>query len=260
MWERLERRFQRWAVPDLTRLLVAGQVLLYIAGQMGAPIHERGAFIPELALAGQWWRFLSFIFIPPLANPLFAFFAWYLFYLMGSALEGRWGALRYDLFLLAGYALTVAAALLVPGLPATNVFIGGSVFLAFAFLYPDFELLILFILPVKVKWLALLTWLSYGFQLLFGGWQTRLLVLASVGNFLLFFGRDILRLMKSGHRRMADMAREASGVQEPFHRCAVCGVTDVSHPTMDFRYCPECGGLGYCRDHIAGHRHVKKKD
>ncbi|MCX5796316.1 MAG: hypothetical protein NTY77_12545, partial [Elusimicrobia bacterium] len=190
MWERLERRLRPYAVPDLTLILVAGQVLLYAAGHLGVPVFERGAFIPELALAGQWWRFLTFVFIPPLSNPFFAFFAWYIFYLMGSALEGNWGAWRYNLFLLVGYALTVAAALLVPGLPATNVFIGGSVFLAFAFLYPDFEFLILFVLPVKVKWLALLTWLGYGFQLLAGTWQTRLFVLASVGNFLIFFGKD----------------------------------------------------------------------
>ena len=259
MWERLERRLERWAIPDLTRILVAGQVLLYVAGFLGVPVLERGAFIPELALAGEWWRFLTFVFIPPLANPLFAFFAWYLFYLMGSALEGHWGALRYDLFLLLGYVLTVAAALLAPGLPATNVFIGGSVFLAFAFLYPDFEFLILFILPVKVKWLALLTWLGYGFQLLAGTWQTRLFVLASVGNFLIFFGQDLLWMIKSGHRRMAVLAKDVSKKKAAFHRCAVCGITDVSHPTMDFRYCPECRGLGYCPDHISAHQHMKEK-
>ncbi|MCX5795147.1 MAG: hypothetical protein NTY77_06625, partial [Elusimicrobia bacterium] len=115
------------------------------------------------------------------------------------------------------------------------------------------------VLPVKVKWLALLTWLGYGFQLLAGTWQTRLFVLASVGNFLIFFGKDILWMMKSGQRRMSKRAQEVSRVREAFHRCAVCGITDLSHPTMDFRYCPECQGLGYCRDHIFGHQHVKKK-
>ncbi|MDD5630164.1 MAG: hypothetical protein PHU21_13940 [Elusimicrobia bacterium] len=259
MWEKLERRLEPYAFRELTRLLVAGQVLLYIAGYLGLPVFERGAFVPELALAGEWWRFLTFVFIPPLTNPLFAFFGWYLFYLMGTALEARWGALRYDAYLCIGYLLTVAAALLAPELPATNLFIGGSVFLAFAQLYPDFELLILFILPLKVKWLALLTWLGYGLQLMAGTGQARLLVLASVGNFLIFFGRDILWRIRSGHRRMSARAREAVRGREAFHRCSVCGITDRSHPTMDFRYCPECGGRGYCRDHICAHQHVKKK-
>jgi hypothetical protein len=260
MWESLERRLQRCAVPDLTRILVAGQVLFYIAGLLGVPVFERCSFIPELALAGEWWRFVTFLFIPPLSNPLFAFFAWYLFILMGGALEDRWGALRYNLFILIGAILTLAAALLVPGLPATNVFIGGSVFLAFACLYPDFEFLLFFFLPMKVKWLALLTWLGYAIQFLVGSWQTRLFVLASVGNFLIFFGRDILWMMRSGRRRIGALAKEASRGKEAFHRCAVCGITDISDPTMDFRYCPECRGLGYCRDHLSSHQHVKKKD
>ncbi len=260
MWERLEHKLQRYAVAGLTSTLVAGQVLFYVAERMGSIDLDRCTFIPQRALTGEWWRFMTFLFIPPQTNIVFAAFAWYIFYLMGNALEGHWGALRYNLFLLIGTVLTLAAALLVPGLPATNVFIGGSVFLAFAFLYPDFEFLILFILPVKVKWLALLTWIGYGFKFLAGPWPTRIFVLASVGNFLIFFGRDILWMMKSGRRRMAATARDISKKKAAFHRCAICGITDLSHPTMDFRYCPECGGLGYCRSHLGTHQHVNKKD
>jgi hypothetical protein len=257
-WDRLERRLQRYAIPDLTRILVAGQVLFFVAGRLGVPVFERFSFVPELALAGEWWRFATFLFIPPQTNPLFAAFAWYVFYLMGGTLEGHWGAWRYDLFILVGTVFTVAAALLAPGLPATNVFIGGSVFLAFAFLYPEFEFLLFFFLPVKVKWLALLTWLGYAVQFLGGSWQTRLFVLASVGNFLIFFGKELLWRAKNGKRRVAALAKEVSRKKEAFHRCAACGITDLSHPTMDFRYCPQCGGLGYCRDHLPTHQHVKK--
>ena len=114
----------------------------------------------------------NFLFDPPLQNPLFAFFAWYLFYLMGTALEEHWGAFRYNIFLLIGYLMTVAVSFLIPALPVTNAYIGGSVFLAFAFLYPDFILQIFFVLPVRIQWLALITWLYYGYLLLFGGWHT----------------------------------------------------------------------------------------
>ena len=141
---------------------------------------------------------------------------------------------------------------------ATNVFIGGSVFLAFAFLYPDFVLYIFFIIPVKIKWLALLTWLGYAYEILVGSWDIRLLVLASISKFFLFFGKDIIWRMKSGKRIMATQAREISGKREAFHRCATCGITDISHPAMEFRYCTECGGLGYCKDHIMNHEHKKK--
>jgi hypothetical protein len=256
---RLERTFGKFAITNLTVYLIAGQVLFFLFEVSGRFILGRVVLIPDLVLAGEWWRLVTFLFIPPLTNPIFAFFAWYMFYLMGSALEGHWGAFRYNLFLLVGYLVTVAVSFLFPHAAATNIFIGGSVFLAFATLYPEFQIYIFFVLPVKIKWLAVLTWIGYAYKILTGFWSTRLLVLASISNYLIFFGRDIYWKMKSGNRRMVSAARDLNGKQQPFHTCAVCGITDVSNPNMEFRYCPECGGLGYCMDHIFKHEHVKKK-
>jgi hypothetical protein len=255
----LDRKLRRYAIHNVTLYIILGQVLFFVFKLSGRFILERVELIPDLVLMGEWWRLVTFLFIPPLTNPIFAFFAWYMFYLMGTALEGHWGAFRYNLFLLVGYIITVAVSFIYADVPATNVFIGGSIFLAFAFLYPDFVLYIFFIIPIKIKWLALLTWLGYAYQIVVGSWDIRLLVLASISNFLLFFGRDILWRMKSGKRIMATQARQISGKKEAFHRCSTCGITDISHPTMEFRYCNECSGLGYCKDHIMNHAHVKKK-
>ena len=74
MWKRLARALQRCAIPDLTRILVAGQILFYVADRSGMIALDRCAFVPALALAGEWWRFATFLFIPPLTNPLFALF------------------------------------------------------------------------------------------------------------------------------------------------------------------------------------------
>ena len=257
--DKLERKFRRYAVPNVTLYLILGQVLFFVFALSGRFILERVVLIPDLVLAGEWWRLITFLFIPPMTNPIFAFFAWYLFYLMGSALEGHWGAFRYNVYLLVGYLVTVGVTFLYPFSIATNIFIGGSVFLAFAFLYPDFQLYIFFILPVKIKWLALLTWIGYAYQVLVGSWSTRLLVLASISNFFLFFGRDISWRIKTGQRKMTSQVKDFRGTREPFHTCAVCGITDLSHPQMEFRYCSECGGLGYCRDHINNHDHAKKR-
>jgi len=136
--DKLERKLRRLAIPNVTVYLILGQVLFFIFVLSGRFILDRVVLIPVRVLAGEWWRLITFLFIPPLTNPIFAFFAWYLFYLMGSALEGRWGAFRYNLFLLIGYIVTVAVTFLFPYSAATNIFIGGSVFLAFAYLYPDF--------------------------------------------------------------------------------------------------------------------------
>lgn len=257
--DKMEKNLGGYALPNLTIYLIAGQTLFYVLFMTGRLDRSMTQLVAGRLLEGEWWRLVTFPFDPPLTNPIFALFAWYLFYLMGSALEGEWGAFRYNIFLLIGYLMTVAVSFLIPSFPVSNAFLGGSVFLAFAFLYPDFVLQLFFILPVRIKWLALITWLGYGYLMLFGGWSSRLLILASICNFLLFFARDLKWMMKSGGRRMAKQALQSSTRDNgPFHRCTVCGITDKSHPQMDFRYCPQCAGQrGYCREHIFMHEHVK---
>ena len=258
--DRVEKKIGKWAPANLTLYIILGQVLIYVSSMSGKIRMGDVLLIPALVLQGEWWRLLTFLFVPPAMSPLFIIFALYIFYMMGTALEAYWGAFRYSAFILAGYVLTVATAFLVPYSAATNVFIGGSVFLAFAFIYPDYVLYIFFVLPVRIKWLALITWLLYGYQFLMGGWQTRLLVLASVGNFLLFFATDLKWFIKQRGRRAARQVKSSVDNDRPYHRCTVCGITDKSHPDMDFRYCPQCEGQhGYCRDHIFSHEHMKKK-
>lgn len=254
----LEKRFRWFGVPNLTLYLVIGQAFLFIFATTGQLDLGRAYLVPELVLRGEYWRLITFLFIPPSSSLMFVFFALYLFYMMGSALEGRWGAFRYTLFILLGYLLTVAISFITPFGAASNVFLGGTIFLAFAYLYPDFELYIFFILPVKIKWLALITWIGYGYQFIAGSGLSRLLILASIGNFLIFFGNDILWRMKTGKRKMSEQAKQFTGKQEAFHRCEICKETDLTHPSMEFRYCPECGGLGYCMEHIENHEHKKK--
>jgi len=257
--DRLEKKFGRYALPNSTVYLIAGQSLFYALIMMGKLDRSQIWLTADSLFQREWWRLATFPLDPPVQNPLFAFFAWYLFYLMGSALEELWGAFRYNLFLLLGFCLMVAAAFVTPAYPVNNAFIGGSVFLAFAFLFPDFQLLLFFVLPVRVKWLALLTWLGYGYLFLTGGWPARMMVLASVGNFLIFFARDIRLSIRYGKRKMVKRASGAVNRDDkPFHCCTVCGITDKTHPQMDFRYCPECEGQHcYCTEHIFDHQHLK---
>ena len=257
----LERRLGRFAIPRLTVMLVFGQGLLYVL-TIGDPRRLHAfALDAGLVMKGQWWRLFTFLFYPPLTNPIFVFFALYIFYLMGSALEAQWGEFRYNAYIFIAYAATVAVAFLVPDQRPTNAYIGGSVFLAFAYLYPDFTLYLFFLLPVKIKYLAWLTWLLYGVKLLFGTWLERVLVLAAVSNFLIFFGRDIWGRSRGAHRRMAGAARRIQDPAKPFHCCAVCGKSEKSHPQMDFRVCPECHGApDYCADHIFDHEHIRGPD
>lgn len=255
--DRLQRRFGRYAVPNVTLILIAGQVALYVVGLAQPQVLEKAALIPRQVLQGEVWRLVSFVFQPPPIHPILAFFFWYLFYLMGTALEHTWGTFRYNVYLLVGYVATVAVSFVTPDMPASVGFLQGSVFLAFAYLYPDFQIMLMFILPVKIKWLAMLTWIGYFFALAFGSMLIRLLVAASICNFVLFFGKDILVRIRSGHRRMVGQARQVAAKNKPRHQCTICGITNLTHPEMDFRYCSKCDGSPcYCQEHLRDHAHI----
>ena len=252
LFNRLERALGRYAIPHLPLYFVMGQVLFWAVSFLGYFDLERISLLPVAVRYGEFWRLGTFLFLPPSSHPVFLAFVWYLFHLMGSALEDYWGVFRFNLFILLGWALTVAVAFLTPGSYTPNLFLGGSVFLAFAFLNPEFEMLIFFILPVKIKWLALIQWVFYGYALLFGGWSVRLAVLAAVGNFLVFFAGDIVQRVKTGRRRMDYQARQAAAREndEPRHQCVACGKNDRTHPREDFRYADD--DRCYCAEHRPG--------
>lgn len=256
----LERRFGRFALGNLSLYLVVGQVLVFTFALFGRPdVVGQVALQPAAVLEGEVWRLVTFLFVPPvgpgplsLTGAVFLAFGWYMFWMMGGALEGYWGAFRYNLFLGLGWLLTVAAAFVFPGSWATNAFLAGTVFLAFAHLNPDFELLLFFILPLKIKWLALVAWIGYGISFAVGDAPARLAVLASVGNFLVFFGGDLFGRARAARRRSAHQARAAAAEasDEPRHRCVVCGKTERSHPQEDFRYGDD--DRCYCSAHRGG--------
>ena len=259
---RLERRFGRFAIPNLTGILIIGQVALYFLAMVREDLAlDRVLLVPELVLQGQVWRLVTFLFTPPTTNPLFAMIFWSLMYLFGTSLEQYWGSFRFNVFLLLGYLANVAAAFIAhfagEAVITSNAYLYSTIFLAFARLYPDFVLNIMFILPVKVKWLALLMWLSLGYALLVGSWTSKLLIIASVLNYLLFFGREHVGEWKQVQRRRSYQAKATRAAATAKHRCSVCGLTSDDSPKTLFRYCSKCSGQqGYCPDHIHDHEHI----
>ena len=253
--EKIERRCGWFAVPHLTLAVIAVQALAFLALTGNPELYGGMVLWADAVMAGQWWRLLTFLMLPPTQSIIFVIFAWYLLYLMGNALEDTWGTFRYNLFWLIGYLASLAAAFFVPGEVVTNTYLVGSIFLAFAFLFPDFQILLFFILPVKVKWLALITWVYYGISLAggigTGDWGSVAMIAAATLNFFLFFGFEVVRRMRRGHRRMQLQREAIADRNEPFHRCSVCKKTDLSDPEAEFRYAKRGDEVVcYCLEHL----------
>ena len=264
MLSRLESRFGRWAIPNVTVMIIAGQVLLFFlqitnAGQ-GNEL-DKIHLLPSAVMRGEVWRLFTFLFTPPAMGSIFILFYWMLMYLFGTGLEQQWGTFRYNVFLLVGYLASIVAAFIAYAFGydviASNGFLYGTLLLAFARLFPDFTLNMFLILPIKIKWIALLMWIGYGYTFLTGNWMGRMMIFASVFNYLLFFGKEHLREWKQGHRRRSYQATAKAATKKILHQCLVCELNSENSPRTLFRYCSKCEGqCCYCPEHIQNHEHV----
>ena len=204
---KLERKYRRFAIPNLMLYIVLGNACIYflaLTDTSGQLISLLGLH-PRLVLQGQLWRLITFIFIPPSAQIIWIFFVLYFYYLVGAGLEQEWGTFKFNVYYLTGMILTVSASFLT-GSFATAFYMNLSLFLAFAQIYPDFEVRLFLVLPIKVKYLAWLNWGIIALTLLFGMFNTKIFAVVPVVNFLLFFWNDVRKDLK--RRRQVQQNRK----------------------------------------------------
>lgn len=189
---KLERKYKKYAISNLIFYIIALNALVFVLSLAGSPVEELLILYPRSLLKGEIWRLVTYIFIPPTSSPLWIIFILYFYYLVGSGLEQAWGAFRFNLYYLLGMVGTTLAAF-ISGAGYTGAYLNLSLFLAFAQIYPDFEILLFFILPVKVKYLAWLNWAFIGFSVIFSALPNKVAAVAAVANYFIFFGHDIYR-------------------------------------------------------------------
>ena len=191
--DKVERKMRWFAVPNLMMLL-SGLMLAVFLLELALPEEAVNQYLWldwNAVRAGQLWRVLSFLILPPASSPFFLLFSLYFFCLMGNGLESQWGTSKFTLFYTVGALGTIIGSLFTGF--ATNQYLNLSLFLAFAAIYPNYTVMVFFILPVKVKYLALLDVLLYLYLFFQIGWPERVALLLSLANVLLFFSPDIFR-------------------------------------------------------------------
>ena len=233
----LEKRFGRFAIPGLVRIIVAFNALVYLLYWVNPYFISVINLQPDKVLSGQLWRLVSYIFIPPMAHPVFIIFALWFLWMIGEGLEEHWGSFRLNLFYLIGMAGTTVAAFVFRG-DSGNGYLNLSLLFAFATIYPNFTILFMLILPLKMKWVALISLFFVVQGLVVGPMFVRAAIIVSLGNYLLFFGPTLIRTFVEREKTQARRRKhEAASMSEDeaLHRCTVCGRTDLSHPELEFR-------------------------
>jgi hypothetical protein len=263
-------------------------------------------FNPYAIVHGQVWRIITWVVTMPESLGIFTIIMLFLYYSLGRTLEKTWGSYRYNVYLFSGFLFTIVGAfilyfiLLYSGIPIMNqgvalsgdtravalgqiiamytstYYINASIFLAFAATYPDQELLLYFIIPIKIKWLGLVYVIFMGIEVfttfrsqgIIYGILVLAMIIFSLMNFLVyfFFTRKQMgiggvtfkqRKRKTQYKQKVSQAqahnRYKNGAR---HKCAICGRTDLDNPNLTFRFCAKCSGnKEYCEDHLFTHEH-----
>lgn len=213
---KLERKYRKYAIKNLIFYIIALNALVFIidlVAPAGLSPDKLLVLDPGLVLQGEVWRLVTYLFIPPSTSPVWIIFILYFYYIVGSGLEQAWGAFKFNLYYLIGMAGTTAAAF-ITGYGDTGVYLNLSLFLAFAFLYPDFQVLLFFILPVKVKYLAWLNWALLGGTIILAGLPHKIAAAAAVVNYFVFFGPDLYRRVRLKNKIRQNRRRFLSEVRK----------------------------------------------
>lgn len=276
-------RHPRFGIPNLMLYVVAGNIIVFLFSAMDTTgtLTQLLRFNPYYIVNGQVWRLITFIFVSYNTDMLYLAITLYFYYFVGSTLEREWGTGKFTIYYLFGIILTILYGFIIwfsrgagDAYASVSVkYINLSLFLAFGTMLPDTRIMLFFFIPVKVKWLALLSGAVFIFDIFRATFPVNmfpenLLPVVAILNYFLFCGGYLIDYLRPyigsgrGRNRPINYKKAAKKIQRemkdaPYTRkCAVCGKTDTENPEMEFRFCSRCEGYHcFCLDHINNHVH-----
>ena len=281
-----EKKFGKYAIKNLSMVLIICYVLGYLIEMMMPWLLGYLTLNPYAILHGQVWRLVTWVLIPPpTSNLFFTLIMLYFYYSLGTTLERTWGTYRYNLYLFSGMLFTIVGSFLLMGycylFPTADMvqygprvlfsivaplfstyYVNMSIFLAFAATFPETQVLLMFIIPIRVKVLGIIYGILLLVEFIQGNIYSRFVMAASLLNFIVFWAtsRSHIHMSPKQVKRRQEFKREVKrNTGATKHKCAVCGRTEADSPDLEFRYCSKCeGNYEYCQDHLFTHQHRKR--
>ncbi len=243
----LEQKFGRFAIPNLITALAGLQALNWVLIKAVPGFMDKLVFVPDEIWGGEVWRLVSYVLLPGSTSILWLLFIGFIF-MLNDGLEEAWGSFRVNLFMLAS-VVSISAGGLIFDFASTGAVLWAGVLLAFAIYFPNQEVMLYFVIPVKIKWIAWIT--AAGLVFAFIGDETRRAeIIFSLLPFIVVFVPGWLRDLKHGARvaeRRQRYEKAQISEEESLHHCVKCGRTEKQNPQLDFRVnadgddvCHEC--------------------
>ncbi len=287
----MERKFGKYAIPNLTFYIIGLFVTGYLIQLMSLTGLKLTGFLTldpyRILHYGEVWRLVSWLLIPPQRLSIFTIITLFFYFFVGSSMERTIGTFRYNVFIFGGFLLMILAAfttygvyalvladksyleLYMMGLSPTfyTYYIQEAVFLIFAICYPEVQILLYMIIPVKVKYLGIFYAAFLGFQAIYdgligGNYAVLFAIVFQFINVVIFYIQTgKLHHIKPGEAKRRENFKKnvkmtPKGITR--HKCAVCGRSEEDDPNLEFRFCSKCNGnYEYCQDHLFTHQHIK---
>ncbi len=275
---KMERKYGRYAIENLMYYIIVLYVVGFIIQMFMPQVYSQYLALDiSMVMKGQVWRLFTFIMQPPDSSPIFMIIALYLYYSIGTNLERVWGAFRFNVYFFMGVIFHIIAAfgayfIFDTVMTFSTYYLNLSLFLAFACVYPDMELLLFFIIPVKMKWLGIFDGVFFAYTVFSGiyigyvyhapqYYAMAVSALVSMLNFVVFFlmTRNYKKVSPAEIRRKKQYKKQVNQFNgNMVHKCDICGRNSRDFPELTFRYCSKCSGNHeYCQDHLFTHEHIK---
>ena len=275
---KLERKFGKYAIPHLTRYIIITYVIGYLL-RYAFPAQTLYLTLDpyQIVFHGQIWRLVSWLLIPPSSLDIFTVVMLFFYYSIGSTLEQAWGDFRYNVYIFFGIFMTIVGAFLLflftglsyfglYALRFSTYYISLSIFLGFAMSFPDMQVMLYFLIPIKMKYMAVVYAVIVAADFFRGNLVTKVAIAFSLASVIIFFfaTRNYKRYNPKERKRKNDFRKAMSrGSAQQYsngakHKCTVCGRTELDSPELEFRYCSKCNGnYEYCQDHLFTHQHIR---
>jgi len=235
-------------------------------------------FNADKILRGEIWRLVTFLFVPPMGldgnmfSIILVAVALYFYYFLGTSLQNLWGVGKFTIYYFSGALFMIIFGFIAYFfnviVPFGAYYLNLGMFFVFATFYPNMQVLFMFFIPLKVKYLAWLNLAFFAYDMIaerafFPG---NLLPAVILLHYLLFCGGWLIDSIRPGRVKTAyntvnfrQAAKQVQREQEkrPYtRRCEICGKTDTDYPNLEFRYCSRCQGYHcFCEEHINNHTH-----
>lgn len=261
--DRFSYKYERYGIPNLMMYVIGLNALIFMLLFMpnGAQVVSGLMFDRTAVLSGQIWRLVTFLFIPPTTNPFLLVFALYFYYMIGRSVEAEWGRMKFTLYYVFSALLTLIACFIFD-MSIDATYINLSLFMAFATFFPDYQILLFFVLPIKIKYLAYFDALFFALGIFTTPFPYLLAPVVAMGAYFLFFYdfyKSFFRNRKARNKNIIHFKKSVRQIKQNqgyLHKCAQCGITDTDHPEEEFRYCSLCADYAcYCSKHIFDHQH-----